>query len=113
MGYHSVAFMLADYASELEQSPKTTAWILSHPHHFAFVDNPNKLAEEIAIAKGEKPLHPQALKLLKMRHADENQWLVAGGNTIEELKFVRYGKTKDGKKTVTLELPDWWERKYG
>lgn len=65
-------------------------------------------ASEEAIKHGEPALPPAALQVLPTFHADFKKFFFAGGNTIQDLKPLKYGKTKDGKKTITLELPSWW-----
>lgn len=112
MGYNTVAFVLNDLMSDIERSPKTAAWLLSHPpmgssdpEQRAFKYYHSQLPKDF----GEPTLHSQALEVLPTFHADEQHFFVAGGNCIQQLQPVAYGVTKEGKKTVTLELPDWFE----
>jgi hypothetical protein len=111
MGYNTVAFILNDFSSEFEKSPKTVAWRLAHPPHRgdekSFPGYWDKVLNSLSRDFNESRLHSQALEILPTFHANETKFLRAGGNCIVELKPVRYGKTKEGKRTVTLELPDW------
>lgn len=111
MGFNTVAFLLNDFMHCIEKSPLTVSWALSHPPYSkqsinSWRDQVDRYADEC----GEPSLHSQALEVLPTFHADGHKWLFAGGNTIAELKFVRFGKDKDGGRTVTLKLPDWWRQ---
>lgn len=108
MGYNTIAFLINDVIDSLNKSPKTAIWALTHP--LMGEHQREHWLEEIdfhAKEFGEPFLHPQALEILPTFHADNTLYLRAGQNCIEELKFIKFGKTKDGKKTVTLELPNW------
>jgi len=111
MGFNTVAFVLNDYMHYLEESPKTVAWLLAHPP-MSEREGPHlhNLLRSLADEFNEPVLHFQALEILPTWHADGFKFLVAGHNTIAELKWIREGETRDGKRTVTLELPEWWNR---
>lgn len=112
MGYNTVAFLLNDFMHYLKDSPYTIAFMLAHP---PMGDSPTekdfhkKTIELVARDHHEPVPHSQALEVLPTFHADCHKFFLAGGNCINELKFVRYRKTKEGKHTVTLELPSWWD----
>lgn len=119
MGWNTVAFVLNDQCHLLEKSPKTVAWMLAHPPSTSDVEpdgDPRKdgkgiwwkQVDSVADHAGEPRVNPQTFRLLPTFHADFYQWLAAGWNGIAPLKFVRFGSTKDGKITVTLELPEWF-----
>jgi len=111
MGFNTVAFLLNDFMHYIEESPKTVAWLLAHPPmNGGERERIHALLLSLADEFNEPVLHFQALQVLPTWHADGFKFLVAGRNTIAELKWIREGKTKDGKRTVTLELPDWWRR---
>lgn len=111
MGYNTVAFVLNDLMHELQRSPKTVAHALScPPHSAADVPRWKDMVRGFADDFNEPRLHPQALEVLPTFHADWMQFIVAGGNCIETLEVLRYGKAKDGAPTVTLKLPNWWRR---
>jgi len=106
MGFNTVAFILNDLSSELERSPKTVAHMLSHPPMSAKDEAYyNKMYREIAHSHNEKIVHEQALRMLPTFHADFTQYLMAGGNNISNLSFVKYNTYK-GRKCVMLELPE-------
>lgn len=119
MGFNTVAFYLNDMSHLIDESPRTAAWLLSHPPHSnierwcneryykestkefqAFEHYRRSLAKEY----NEPVLHSQALEVLPTFHADQTVFLKAGGNCIEYLPFVKYTTVK-GKKCVVLELP--------
>ena len=113
MGFNTVAFLLNDFMHELQKSPKTIAWMLSHPPHGESERDRNSVLTQmrsVAEEYGEPMPHFQALEIWPTWHADGFKFFVAGHNSLAELKWVRRGKTKDGRKTVTLEMPDWWEK---
>ncbi len=112
MGFNTIAFLLNDMMGYLEKSPKTVVYALTHPK--MSLDDERQFwrrsVDSYAESVGEEPLHHQALEILPTWHADGHKWFFAGGNMIQEMKFLRYGSTKDGKLTVTLELtPDWFD----
>lgn len=113
MGYNTVAFLLNDFMHHLEKSPKTIAWMVSHPpqRHEFNTGEWRKEVELIATAFSEPIPDNQALEVLPTFHADHISFFRAGANCITELKVLKYGKTKDGRETVTLELPDWAKRR--
>lgn len=111
MGYNTVAFLLNDLMHELQHSPNTVAHALAcPPHSVSDVPRWKDMVREFADDFKEPRLHPQALEVLPTCHADIVQFIAAGGNCIEVLEALRYGKTKDGRATVTLILPKWWTR---
>lgn len=113
MGFNTVAFLLNDFMHTLKDSPKSVLFKLAHPPMSEDDKGSlNKQVDSVARESGERPPHSQALEVLPTFHADEQRFFVAGGNCIKELKCVRLGTTKDGKKTVTLELPDWFEPRW-
>jgi hypothetical protein len=101
--------MLNDHMHELEKSPHGVTHLLTHPPMSKddkwLIEHANK----VALEHNERILPMRALEVLPTFHADYHKFLFAGGNCIEDLKPLKYGKTKDGKKTVTLELPSWWK----
>jgi hypothetical protein len=107
VGFNTVAFLLNDYMHTLEKSPKTVTWLLSHP--VMSKEDKAYLGRHDLRIDDEPVVHGQALEVLPTFHADEQKFFVAGGNCISDLKCVRFGVSKEGKKTVTLELPDWFE----
>ena len=114
MGFNTVAFLLNDFGRNIESSPKTVAWALSHP---LMCDNEKSRSsfqqclDSLADEYGEPRLHSQALEVIPTFHADCQKFFYAGRNNIAELQFVRYGvNRKTGKRTVTVELPDWFRR---
>ena len=113
MGYNTVAFLLNDLMHETARSPKALTWALTHPPNGPSTLERNSWRQQVSLVAdeaGEPRLHPQALEVLPTFHADWTQFFVAGGNLIEALETVRYGKTKDGRPTVTLVLPKWWRK---
>jgi hypothetical protein len=111
VGYNTVAFFLNDFMHELVESPKALAFGICHPPSSDRDDDQRRWRDMVASVarENDEPVpHPQAVELLGTFHADFTQWLAAGGNCITTLKFMRYGTTKDGKLTVTLELPEGW-----
>lgn len=113
MGYNTVAFLLNDFMHETIKSPHAVADGVCYPPHSLREDEQRAWRRHVDLTADEykEPrLHLQALEVLPTFHADLHQWLVAGGNSITTLKLLKFGKTKEGKKTVTLELPDWWGR---
>lgn len=110
MGFNTVAFLLNDYMYYLKESPKTVAWMLAHPPlgKRELQDGSwREMVRSVAKENSETAPHDQVLEILPTFHADHTTFLRAGGNCISELKVLKYSKTKDGKATVTLELPDW------
>jgi hypothetical protein len=115
MGYNTVAFLLNDFMHELSKSPKSATFLLTHPPMSE--DDKRRMQQtyyhRIPEENGEPSVHTQALEILPTFHADEQKFFLAGGNCIVDLKQpVKFGMTKDGKKTVTLELPDWFEPRW-
>lgn len=114
MGYNTVAFVLNDFLDELKRAPHATVAALLYPPYG--VENERErqrwreLVRAVAEEHGEPVPHFQAIHTFPTFHADNQRWFHAGGNWMEELKFLRYGKTKDGKLTVTLELPEGFAR---
>ena len=115
MGYNTVAFLLNDRMHELDKSPHATTYGLTHPPHS---DSERDIelwrwgVDRTADQHKEPRIPWQALEVLRTFHADETQYLRAGGNCIAKLEVVRYSKDrKSGKNTVTLELPGWWDKK--
>jgi hypothetical protein len=106
MGYNTVAFLLNDFMGTLKDSPNTIVKILSHPR----MSKQDRIVDWTV--EGERPVHSQALEVLPTFHADEQKFFVAGGNCITELTAIKLGVSKEGKKTVTLELPDWFEPRW-
>jgi len=104
MGYNTLAFILNDFTDDLKRAPLTVTWMLTNPTGLETVDT-------VAMARhlGELPLNTQALRVLPPFHSSTMNFFVAGGNSIEQLKVARFGKS-DGRKTITLFLPDWWFR---
>ena len=110
MGFNTVVFLLNDFMHTLKDSPKSLAYLLGHPPMSEREKNHDY--EHKYVSDGEKPIHGQAVEVLPTFHADEQKFFLAGGNCIRELKLVRLGVTKEGKKTVTLELPEYFEPRW-
>lgn len=110
MGFNTVAFLLNDFMHYIKDSPKTVAWMLAHPPT-SKRDTADgywwQQVRSVAEDSGEPVPHEQMLEIMPTFHADHTAFIRAGGNCITELQIVRYGKTKEGKRTVTLELPAW------
>ncbi len=114
MGYNTVVMLNNDVADLLRKSPIALAYGLSHPplsdtdedihRWWSAVDYQAKL-------NGEPPIPRSCIKILSTFHADDARYVRAGG-VLDRLKIIRYGKTKEGKQTVTLELPFWWTKKF-
>lgn len=110
MGYMTVALILNDAMHDLAKSPKTLAAALTYPR-----SRGTSLEEHLSGAvvtgksEGEDPssFFSGGIQVLPTFHADESQFLLAGGNTIVPMTFVKYGHTKDGQLTVSLVVPDW------
>lgn len=111
MGYNTVAFLLNDLMGELKKSPKTVLHLLTCPP-MSEEDKKRRHAYMQKAYDDEPGVHFQALEVLPTFHADEQHFFVAGENSITEIRPLRYGVTKEGKKTVTLELPDWFEPRW-
>lgn len=112
MGFNTVAFILNDFSHMLEKSPKSTAFRLSHPPMGE--DDRERQRYDTSLPKhfDEPALHTQVLEVFPTFHADQQKFFYAGGNQMQELKPIRLGTTKDGKKTITLELPDYFDNRW-
>jgi hypothetical protein len=109
MGYNTIVFLLNDFMHTLENSPKTVLWEITHPPlPFEDEDVINTQIENVARRNNELLPHFQAITVLPTFHADQRKFFVAGGNCIEELTSIKFSKI-NGKNTVTLELPEWWD----
>lgn len=112
MGFNTVVFLLNDFMRDIERSPKTVAWILTHPpmteqDKILLADAIWKVAEEF----GEKSPNPQALEVLTTFHADGTRYYRASKNQIDQL--VEVGQTtRNGKRCVILELPQHLQGKH-
>lgn len=104
--------MLNDMMHEVQKSPKTATFLITHPD-FSANDKDFIRRHDLATEYGERHIPSQALEVLPTFHADWKKFFLAGGNAIRELQVVRFGNTKDGKRTVTLELPDGFNEKDG
>ena len=111
MGFNTVAFLLNDFGHQLIKSPHAVA------HGLVYAPNFNdekarqlwrRSIDSVARQHNEPELPHQGHEVLPTWHADGHKWFFAGGNMIQEMKWMRYGKTKEGKLTVTLELPEKW-----
>lgn len=109
MGFNTVAFILNDFAHQLEECPEYTAFRVAHPPMSEQDDvHVEEQARSVAIEHNERIPNGQALQMLPTFHADFRKFFTAGGNCISELKFVRTQidrKTK--RRVVVLELPDY------
>jgi hypothetical protein len=111
VGYNTVVFLLNDFMHDLLKSPKALTFGICHPPHGEGKDSQKRwrdMVASVALENSEPVLHFQSVELLATFHASFTQWIAAGGNCITSLNFIRYGTTKDGKLTATLELPDNW-----
>ena len=113
MGFNTVAFVLNDHMHEIIKCPNAVTWGLCHP---PMSDHPSEIlswkSQVLSVAREHNeqefsPLLSSSFRVLPTYHADNLKFFVAGRNTIKELPVIRYNKTND-KRTVTLELPDWW-----
>jgi hypothetical protein len=110
MGFNTVVFICNDNLGQISKAPQSVKDLLVSP---PMGESSKKRMEspeyrrQVAERFDEPILFSDALEVLPTFHADETKFLRAGQNCIVELKFVKYGKTKEGKRTVTLELPDW------
>jgi len=110
MGYNTLVFINNDNMGEIKEAPQSIRDLIVSPPMGPSSKVHQESAEyrgEIADHNKEPILWPDALEVLPTFHADETKFYRAGQNCIAELKVLKYGKTKEGKKTVTLELPDW------
>lgn len=108
MGWNTVFFGLNDLASEYRKSPNAFAEILSNAFGLAssHAEDYRGSVAHVARENGEPIPSDQALRSIACFHADNILFFQAGRNSMKCLNVLKYGKTKDGKKTVTLELPD-------
>lgn len=109
MGYNTVVLALNDFMHQLINSPHAVTWGICHPPSWddeAYRKMWRKHIDDVADEHNEPRVHIQALEVFTTFHADDMHFFLAGGNRLINLKFLKYGKTKDGKKTVTLELPE-------
>jgi hypothetical protein len=105
MGNNSVFFGLNDYAGDYARSPKTFGYILEHA--YTLCRDENRAWSEVntmANYYGEPLISQQALRAIDCFHSNERRYYQAGGNIMTHLEVLRTGKTKDGRKTVTLLL---------
>lgn len=110
MGFNTAAFLLNDLMYDLEKSPHAVTYGLTHPPLSNDPVDQDLWWESVRITarNHNEPVPPrQALEVQGTFHADFTQFYRAGQNCMVNLKVLRYGKNKQGKKTVTLELPDW------
>jgi hypothetical protein len=112
MGFNTIAFLLNDHMHQLARSPNTVTWALTHPPHSKDeLEQKSWRAQVQSVARehNEPMLDRRALELLPTFHADCHKFFFAGGNNIVELETMKFGWA-DGqtRKTVTLELPEWW-----
>ncbi len=112
MGYNTVAFVLNDHAHELEKSPKTVAWMLSHAPLSGDRerDYMSRQVRSVAEEFQEPVPHPQALEIMPTFHADQIRYYRAGGNCMAPLDLAGYRKHQ-GRDAVVLYLPAWAVRK--
>lgn len=117
MGYNTIAFLLNDMFHVAEKSPKTLLFALLHPpmsrgsEKDVYHDSDwRKSIDHYADSVGERRLHSQILEAYTF-HADSTQYVRAGQNGLDYMKVLKYGKDrKTGKHTVTLEMPEWYQR---
>lgn len=117
MGFNTVAFLLNDVMDSVSKCPHQAAYILTNPP-MGMRDkqgewernNLRRTLMKIAQEHNEPMIHPQALEMMPTFHADDTTYFRAGGNTIDRLEFHKYGKLKDGRKTITLILPDYEQK---
>lgn len=108
MGYNTVVFLLNDMMHTIKDSPHIAAFMIAHPP-MGESDRKHLLPQYASVAKdhNELGLSSQAIHVLPTFHADDMKFLAAGQNDIKELTFRKFAKTKDGKYTVTLEVPEY------
>lgn len=104
VGFNTVVFMLNDFTSDLTQNPRTTVRLLTAQR----TEQPQHLSV-FSQMHNERVPNQQALQVVSCFHSSTMEFFVAGGNQMSRLEVVRFGKNKDGRKTVTLVLPEWWK----
>lgn len=113
MGYNTIVFLLNDLLHDAAKSPKTLLYGLLHPpttHDQKYVNEWQDELDCYATSVGEPRLDFQAMKAFTF-HADKTQYVRAGQNGLDYMKVLEYGKDrKTGKHTVTLEMPEWYQR---
>ena len=110
MGFNTVAFLLNDMMDSISKCPHQAAYILTHPplsERDKKEDEQRLHATLVEIAKehNEPMIHFQALEMMPTFHANYTAFFRAGQNSMDQLEVHKYGKLKNGKKTVTLILP--------
>ena len=83
MGFNTVAFVLNDFAYSLEESPKSTSYLLNH----APFRSPDMMKHLRTLSKhcDERELHPQALEIVTTFHSDQTKVIAFGGNCYTEM----------------------------
>jgi len=110
MGYQTVIMILNDFAHEIIKSPKTFTYMCCNaPLSYREADRNQSLYWEAAKNNNESFSGLHQVEVLPTFHADDRKFLMAVGNSISELNVVKYSKSKEGKKLVTLELPDYMQ----
>jgi hypothetical protein len=112
MGFNTVVLILNDIMSDLKDSPKTVAHLLSNTYvhgkgdESRFRDAARSFAKEF----GEPVPHPQALAPMPTYRADDTHYLRAGGNclvrcdTLDRKKVLRRFYDHDLQKVVKREV---------
>jgi hypothetical protein len=112
MGFNTVVLILNDIMSDLKDSPKTVAHLLSTSYIHGKGDEHRfrEVAREFAKEFGEPVPHSQALMPMPTYHADDTHYLRAGGNclvrcaTLERKKVLRRFYDHDLQKMVKREV---------
>lgn len=134
MGFNTVALLLNDHMHQIIESPHALAYALCHPPQHG--EDSRRMWERHVRMTAEE--HKEKIPLvspflgmdvLPTFHADDVHFLYAGRNTLERLKFHKFGTAKvdvwekvpgglekraltpKTVNTVTLIMPDWWSRR--
>ena len=112
MGYNSVVFLLNDHMSEIERAPKAFTYLCTHPPMGANDQTATirRYAFQIAQENNESTGSLHQITVMPTFHSSHYMFYIAGRNNIESLEVLKYGKTKDGVKTITLILPDYLQK---
>lgn len=112
MGFNTVVMLLNDCMHEIEKAPNGLAYLLCHPPmcKSEMENYLRKHAIEKSVEHNEPSGALYGVTVMPTFHADFTKFFRAGQNDIEACEVLRFGKTKDGKKTVTLILPDYIQK---
>lgn len=109
MGYVTVAFIHNDRSSDLEDSPKTVAWMLAHPPIGNGINEYWNQVRLVANKNWESMPHCDALRIFPTFHNSNNKIFLVSGNTMVEAEIETIVKHHDGTKSLTIKLPEWFK----